>query len=191
MMPSSLEIMLVVQVHSFILHSFFKSLLSTSDVPGTASVTLPYFYGVNEANYIDPISQLWKGGNERRKDLICEEATKAKLKSASWISCPVLVWFGLAQSSGSPAGEQRLPVWGTVGNVCVHLRLSQGGEGRTTASGGQKPGILLSILQRTGHPVARNDWDQNVNSAAVQKPWFRRSIWKFQLIIQNLFTLSG
>lgn len=92
MMPSSLEIMLFVQVHSFILHSFFKSLLSTSDVPGTASVTLPYFYGVNEANYIDPISQLWKG----QKDLICEEATKAKLKSASWISCPVLVWFGLA-----------------------------------------------------------------------------------------------
>ena len=82
-----------VYIHPSFIHS--SHLLSTSNVPGSVSTTQPYFYGMNEVNGIEPISQLWREGNERLQDLIYEEATEEKLKSSSWIPYSVLVWFGL------------------------------------------------------------------------------------------------
>lgn len=102
---------MLVCVHSSIIHSFFTSLLSTSNVPGSVSTTQPYFYGMNEVNGIEPISQLWREGNERLQDLIYEEATEEKLKSSSWIPYSVLVWFGL---------EKYFPSQGTVAASLGH-----------------------------------------------------------------------
>lgn len=36
-------------------------------------------------------------------------------------------------------------------------------------SSGQRPGVLLSFFQRTGHPTAKNSLGQNVKSAEAEK----------------------
>ena len=80
--PASSEICeLYTYTHS-LSHSVNKYLLSISIVLGIASKIPPYLRGVTEANGIMAISQLWKGDNERLRDLPCKEAIKSKLKAS-------------------------------------------------------------------------------------------------------------
>ena len=49
-------------------------------------------------------------------------------------------------------------------------------QGLPLACNGQRPGLLLNILPRRGQPpIAKNYLAQNVNSAEVERSWYKRN----------------
>lgn len=96
-----------------------------------------------------------------------------------------LVCFGLVWGSDSQWGAIWVPQ-GTVGKVWRHFWLSWLGERSALCLVG---GAQASCQAADGvfSPTTKNDPDQQVTSAAVQKPCFTGDTWKHQLMTQNLF----